>query len=416
MGAVKVERHPRIQAVSEEARVTPIELFFDLVFVFSLTQVTALMAHDLTVRGVVRGMLVLALLWWCWVGYAWLGSVVRSDEGIGRVAMFGAMAAMFVLALSVPEAFQDLPGGLSGPVMIAIAYLAVRLLHLAIFWLLSKEDPALRSQLLRFMPSVLGSTALLLVASQLEGSAQTFTWVAVVAVDYVGTILGGAAGWRLRSAGHFAERHGLILIVALGESIVAIGLGVADLPITAPIVLASVLGLTVAACVWWAYFDVTAIVAERLLRRAEGEERARLARDAYSYLHLPMIAGIVLLALGLKEVHAYVGDATHHELSESLALLPLAAMYGGVVLYLLALVAFKYRVIRKTSVPRLLVAALLLGLVPVAAQVPALAALGVLAAISVGLIAFEVIRFSHTREHIRHEEDGALSHVHEEDG
>ncbi len=141
--AVKVERHPRIQAVSEEARVTPIELFFDLVFVFSLTQVTALMAHDLTVRGVVRGMLVLALLWWCWVGYAWLGSVVRADEGIGRVAMFGAMAAMFVLALSVPEAFEDLPGGLSGPVVLAIAYLAVRLLHLAIFWLLSERGPGL---------------------------------------------------------------------------------------------------------------------------------------------------------------------------------------------------------------------------------------------------------------------------------
>jgi low temperature requirement protein LtrA len=414
MVAVRVERHPRIQAVSEEARVTPIELFFDLVFVFSLTQVTALMGGDLTARGLLRGMLVLALLWWCWVGYAWLGSVVRADEGIGRIAMFGAMAATFVLALSVPEAFEDLPGGLSGPVMVAIAYLAVRLLHLAIFWLLSKEDPGLRLQLLRFMPSVLGSTALLLVASQLHGTAQTLTWVAVLAVDYVGTILGGAAGWRLGSAGLFAERHGLIVIVALGESIVAIGVGVAQLPITTPIVAASVLGLTVSACVWWAYFDVTAIVAERLLRRSDGEERARLARDAYSYLHLPMIAGIALLALGLEEVHAYVGDATHHELSDSLALLPLAAMYAGVALYLLALVAFKYRVVRKLSVPRVLVAALLVALLPLAARVPALAALALLAAVSVALIGFEVVRFSHAREHIRHDEDGALSHVHED--
>jgi low temperature requirement protein LtrA len=218
----------------------------------------------------------------------------------------------------------------------------------------------------------------------------------------------------LLSAGLFAERHGLIVIVALGESIVAIGLGVATLPITTPIVIASVLGLTVAACVWWAYFDVTAIVAERLLRRAEGEERARLARDAYSHLHLPMIAGIVLLALGLKEVHEYVGDASHHDLSESLAMVPLGAMYGGVALYLVSLVAFKYRAIRKVSVPRLVVTALLLGLVPVAAQLPALAALGLIAAVTVGLIAFEVVRFSHTREHIRHEEDGALSHVHED--
>ncbi|MGH2671459.1 MAG: low temperature requirement protein A, partial [Actinomycetota bacterium] len=201
-------RHPRVQSVSEETRVTPIELFFDLVFVFSLTQVTALMADDLTGGGIARGMLVLALLWWCWVGYSWLGSVVRADEGIGRVAMFGAMAAMLVLALSVPEAFDDLPGGLGGPVVLAIAYLAVRLLHLAIFWLLASEDPGLRRQLLRFMPSVLGSTALLLVASQLDGEAQTLTWVAVVVVDYAGTMLAGASGWRLNSAGLFAERHG----------------------------------------------------------------------------------------------------------------------------------------------------------------------------------------------------------------
>jgi low temperature requirement protein LtrA len=128
-------RHPRIQAVSEDARVTPIELFFDLVFVFSLTQVTTLISHDLTLHGLARGLLVLCLLWWCWVGYAWLGNVLRADEGIGRVAMFGAMASMFVLAVSVPEAFGDRPGGLPGPVVVAIAYLAVRLLHLAIFGL-----------------------------------------------------------------------------------------------------------------------------------------------------------------------------------------------------------------------------------------------------------------------------------------
>ena len=223
--------HPRLQAVAEEDRVTQIELFFDLVFVFAITQVTALMADDLTARGVLRGLLVLSLLWWCWVGYAWLGNVVRADEGLGRVTMFAGMAAMFVMALSVPEAFVDNPeGGLSGPVVFAFAYLAVRLLHLTIFWLAagSNLDSGLQGQLIRFAPSVLGSTALLLVASQLEGRAQTVTWVAVIVVDLGGTLLAGASGWRLNSAAHFAERHGLIIIIALGESIVAIGQGVAQ--------------------------------------------------------------------------------------------------------------------------------------------------------------------------------------------
>ena len=404
-------RHPRVQSVSEETRVTPIELFFDLVFVFSLTQVTALMADDLTGWGIVRGMLVLALLWWCWVGFAWLSSVLRADEGIGRVAMFGAMAAMLVLALSVPEAFDDRSGGLSGPVVLAIAYLAVRLLHLGIFWLLAGEDPGLRRQLLRFMPSVLGSTALLLVASQLDGQAQTLAWLAVVIVDYAGTMLAGASGWRLNSAGHFAERHGLILIVALGESIVAIGVGVAALPISAPIVVASVLGLTVAGCIWWAYFDVVSLMAERVLRRSEGEERTRMARDAYSYLHLPMIAGVVLLALGMKKVLEFAGDEARHDLSEALAGLPLIAMYGGVALYLFANVAFKYRIVHRANVHRSVAGALLLALIPLAARIPALAALGLVTAVMVAVIAFEAVRFSDIREQVRHEEDEAVSRL-----
>jgi low temperature requirement protein LtrA len=398
-------RHPHLVGVSEEARVTPIELFFDLVFVFSLTQVTALMNHDLTVHGIVRGLLVLALLWWCWVGYAWLGNVVQADEGLGRVAMFGAMAAMFILALTVPEAFHDLPGGLDGPVVLALAYLAVRVLHLGMFMMVSSEDPELRKQLLRFTPSVLGSTALLLVASQMHGAAQTWMWAAVVAFDYVGTILSGATGWRLRSASHFAERHGLIILIALGESIVAIGQGVASLPISWAIIAASILGLTVAAALWWAYFDVSSIVAERALRRAEGEERARIARDAYSYLHLPMIMGIVLVALGSKQVMESVGGAEGHELRDPLATLPLSAMFVGAALYLLAHVAFRYRIWHHVTWQRAVVAAILLASIPLAAQLSALGALALLAFVLAGLIGYESVTRSEFRERVRHEEE-----------
>jgi low temperature requirement protein LtrA len=399
------DRLPRLLPVSEEARVTPIELFFDLVFVFSLTQVTALMADDLTGRGIVRGLLVLALLWWSWVGYAWLANVVQADEGLGRLAMFAAMAAMFVLAVTVPESFDDLPGGLHGPVVVAFAYLAVRVLHLVMFVLLSGDDPGLRRQVWRFSPSVLGSTAVLLVASQFEGTAQTLAWVAALIVDYVGTILGGASGWRLRSASHFAERHGLILIVALGESIVAIGVGVAQVPISWPVVAASVLGLTVAGCLWWAYFDVVSIVAERMLRRAQGEERARLARDAYSYLHLPLVAGIVLVALGLKKVLESVGDVRPGGLSEALPLLPLGALYGGVALFLFAHSAFKYRTWRQVTGRRLLVGVLVVALIPLAAELPTLTTLGLLTAVMVALIASEAVRYSELRDRVRHEED-----------
>ena len=406
------ERHARLLPVSEDARVAPIELFFDLVFVFSLTQVTALMGADLSGRGILRGLLVLALLWWAWVGYAWLANVVQADEGLGRASMFAAMAAMFVVAVTVPEAFEDLDGGLDGPVVIAFAYLAVRLLHLAMFVLLSGDDPGLRRQVWRFSPSVFGSTTVLLIASQLEGTAQTFAWLAALIVDYLGTILAGASGWRLRSASHFAERHGLILIVALGESIVAIGVGVARIPISWPIIVGAVLGLSLAACLWWAYFDVVSIAAERALRRASGEVAARLARDAYSYLHLPMVAGIVLTALGMEQVLEYVGHETLHGLSDPLALLPLGALYGGVVCFLTAHVAFKYRTWRRLSVRRLVVSAVVVALIPLAAQLPALAALGLLVAVMVAMIVSEVVRYAEDRERVRHE----MGEGHEEVG
>ncbi|MDQ3661281.1 MAG: low temperature requirement protein A [Actinomycetota bacterium] len=400
--------HLRMEASSEDASVTPLELFFDLVFVFGLTQVTALMAADLTVSGLVRGLLVLGLLWWSWTGYAWLANVVRADEGAARIAMLAAMAAMFVLALSIPEAFFDEPGGLNGPMVVGLCYFAFRALHLLLFWIIAEGDEGLRHQLVRFTPSVIGGTALLLIASQLEGTPQTVLWGAALLADYGGTLLAGASGWRLRSAGHFAERHGLIVIVALGESIVAIGVGMAGLAISWPILVAAVVGLMLAAGLWWMYFDITSLVAERALADEMDDDRPRLARDAYSFLHLPLIAGVVLLALGMKKLLEYVGDTEHHELTDPLTGIGLYALYGGVALYLVAHAAFKLRATHILSIQRLVAAAVVLVLLPLGARLPALGALVVLTAVVVGLVAFESVHFAEDRNRIRHE--GAAHH------
>ncbi len=397
----------RTVAVGERSKVTSIELFFDLVFVFAITQVTALMAEDLSARGAVRGILVISVLWWCWVGYAWLGNLVRADEGVMRMAVFIAMAAMLVAALTIPESFTDFPGGLSGPVVFAVCYFVVRLAHFGMFWIASSADPGLRRQLLRFVPSLVIGTSLLLVASQLTGTAQTLMWLAALIGDYFGTILAGASGWRINSPGHFAERHGLIIIIALGESIVSIGVGVTALPISWPIVVASVLGLTVAGALWWSYFDVVALVAERILGRLQGGERSRLARDSYSFLHLPMVIGIIFLSLGLKKVLNYVGGDDGHTLTDRLYGLPLIALYGGTSLYLLSHVAFRWRNTHTVNPHRTIVAVLLLALIPVGALLPALATLGLLAAILVALIAYESIRYAAARDAVRHEDDVA---------
>lgn len=392
----------RLQPVTENQGATTLELFFDLVFVFALTQVTAFMAHDLSGTGVLRGILMLGLLWWSWVGYAWLGNVVRADEGPVRLLMLAAMVAMFVAAVTIPEAFVDLAGGLPGPVVIAICYFLFRLMHLLMFWVISRDDPGLRNQVHRFTPSVLGGTLLLLVASQLEGGAQTLFWTLALLADYGGTFLGGARGWRLRSAGHFAERHGLILIVALGESIVAIGVGVGALPITWPIVLAAVVGLCLVMSLWWAYFDISALQGEHALANEPEQTRPRLARDAYSFLHFPIVGSVVLIALGIEQTLKYVADVENHELSDPVSRIGLYALYGGVVAYLLGHVAFKWCVVHQLHTNRVVVAALFLVLIPVGVQVPALAALAIVAFLMMGMIGFETVAHAEHRERIRH--------------
>jgi low temperature requirement protein LtrA len=387
----------------EHATVTPLELFFDLVFVFALTQVTAYMADELSWHGILRGALVLMLLWWGWTGYAWLANVASAEERPMKLAILGGMSAMFLLALCIPEAFDDLPGGLSGPVVFAICYLLVRVMHFVMFLIISREDAGLRSQVYRFAPSVVASSAVLLVASQVEGWLQTSLWVLALVADYVGTVLAGFSGWRLPSPGHFSERHGLIIIIALGESIVAIGLGVAKEPISWVIIAASVLGLLLSSALWWAYFDVSALLGEHALATEPQETRARLARNAYSLAHLPLALGIVLVALGLKEVLLYVSDRSHHSLTDPLPGVALAALVGGVVIYLLGHVVFKWLTVHTVSVVRLVTAGVLLLAIPLISGLPALAQLGVVAVVVACAMLVETIVFAESRRQIRAE-------------
>ncbi len=366
----------------------PLELFFDLVFVLALTQCTALMADEPSWTGMGKGMLVLGVVWWAWVGYSWLTSVVEPEETLARLTIFGAMAAMLVVALSIPQAFGD--WGL----LFAVAYAVVRLAQIALFALASRDEPLLRRSLLIGLTwSTVVAAGLLVVAAFADGVLQGLLWVAALIIDLAGPQLFGVEGWRLEP-GHFAERHGLIVIIALGESIVAIGVG-AEFGLDAGIVAAAVVGIAIAGALWWLYFDVVALVAERrLANAAPGREQNAIARDSFSYLHLPMIAGIVLLALGLKKSLEHVGDP--------LELVPAAALLGGTALYLLGHVAFRWRNVHRFSVQRLVCAIVLLALIPLAIEVPALVTMAIVAALLAALIAYENARFAELRDRLRH--------------
>jgi low temperature requirement protein LtrA len=384
------ERTTHLTAVARETeRVTPLELFFDLVFVLALTQCTALIAGTPTWEGMLKGLLVLGMLWWSWGGYAWLTSAVNPEEGSVRLAMFAAMAGFLVAALCVPQAFG------SEALLFACAYAAVRVMHIVLFMLASREDPALRRSVVGLAGSTAVGAGLLFVAAATGGWLQVGIWCLALLLDTLGPFLFGAEGWKL-VPGHFAERHGAIIIIALGESIVAVGAG-ARSGIDAGVVVAAVLGVVVAAALWWTYFDVVAPVAERrLTNAAEGRERNEIARDSYSYIHFLMIAGIVLVAVGLKRTIADVGA--------SLGSVTAAALLGGAALYLLAHVAFRLRNVGSLNRQRLLCAVLLSALLPLEAAVkpPSLLTLGVLAAVLAGLISYEALHFAEARERVRH--------------
>jgi low temperature requirement protein LtrA len=356
------------------------------VFVLAITQVTAMMADDPTWEGLARGLIVLAALWWCWAAYAWLTNAIDPDEGGTRIAMLTAMTGILIVAIAVPGAFNE------NAFEFGIAYAFVRLMHLILYAVGTRNTDALAA-VKRMTPTSLAAPALIIAASFFDGVPQGLFWVTALVLDYGGVLIGRGRGWTLYPA-HFAERYGLIVLIALGESIVALGIGASSsLELTSAEIAAAALAAILASALWWTYFDVTALVAERRLSEAQGAERARLARDSYSYLHLPLIAGIVLLALGIKK--------TLEKTSAPLDDVTAFALCGGVGLYLLGHVARRARAMHTFGTHRFIAAVVAFALIPVAQEIDALASLAVLAAVTSTLVAYEYVRFRESRSRLR---------------
>jgi low temperature requirement protein LtrA len=386
-----------VARVSDEShRVTTFELFFDLVFVFAFTQVTGFMAHEHSFLGVLQGMVILGLLWWSWVSFSWLANQTHVDEGLMRFGLSAVMVAVFIAALAIPEAFADFEGGLHGPLVLALSYLVVRILHLGLYAHAAGDDQPLRRQIAKMTAAmVLGST-LIITGAVITGPAQTWFWLAGLIIDCGITFLTSRRGdWRVHSAAHWTERYGLIIILALGESIVAIGVGASQEPVSVPILVGAATGIMLSLGLWWLYFDVTAIAAEHRFAALRGPARASAAVEAYTYLHLPLVAGIVLSALGVEDVLAHVEE------SQGFGALGAAALFGGTALYLLGNTAFWHRVGGEWKTWRLGAAALLLTLIPVAAQLAPLAALVLITVIVSSLVALESLRYAQHRTTIR---------------
>jgi len=378
------------QPDDSEKRVAPLELFFDLVFVFALTQVTALMSAHPTWEGLGQGLLVLIALWWAWGAYAWLTNYIEADEGVERLLMFAAMGTFLIAALAVPHAFGK------DALLFGVAYAGARWLQIFI-WAEANDDVDTGQAIARLSRTALPAPLLLIAAGLVDdGTVRAAIWIVALGIDLAGPYVFGVRGFRV-SAGHFAERFSLIVLIALGESIVAIGTGIHG-DLDAGVLVAAALGLIVSCALWWAYFDVVAVVSERRFRDMPADYRVRIARDSYSYLHLPMIAGIVLLALGVKKTLAHV--------DEPLELEPAAALFGGIALYYAGHVGFRLRNLGTINRARLTALVASLALIGVAVEVDALVALALAAGLTSAVILYEATHFREARHRIRHEHGG----------
>ncbi|MFG1919293.1 low temperature requirement protein A [Micromonospora sp. NPDC048898] len=379
--------------VEEAHRATTFEIFFDLVLVFALTRLIDFMAESLGPLTLYQGLLLLLWFWYAWSCYAWLGNQVRADNGPVLAGMLAAMAAIFVAALVIPQAWQRHDGALSPPLTLAIAYVVVRGLHLGLMTYSSSGNPQYRRQTLRFAVSTTLAWVPLLVGAVLGGTTQTVLWTVAFLVDYGGGRIATAASFgEVRSGAHFAERHGLVLIIVLGESLLSAGAGAGLSMLAWPVLLAAVFGFAATVCLWWLYFVGVAPAAAKVLTSASPRSRRRqqLASDAYTLAHLPLVAGAVYFALGIHLILANPTEQTRprHFGGEPMSWSAILVLYGGAALYLTGRLLF-LRLTVHSSPGHLVAIGLVLLLMPLARTLPVLAALGLLTAFLVALVGHE---------------------------
>lgn len=390
---------------------TRLELFYDLIFVFAFLNVTDLVARELTVMSALSGLVVLALLWFCWTVFGALGNIVRTDHGVLPLFGFAIMAAVFVLALAIPQAFVDQPGNLSGPGVFAICYLTVRALTtIAFLFIFGGVRPNRWQRVLVTVPPLLAAVlvGVATIAPRWLPAEHTLQirlglWTAALVVEYAVGFALPYARWSVVSAGHWAERHALIVLIALGEAVISLGLGPGrfeDLALNLRVVVAAVLGIALIAALWWLHFDTLAPAVEQALHGTRGPLRIPLARDAFTYLYLLLIIGIVATALGLKLVLKEVAAPGIHPPRTPTVI----TLYGGVALYLLAGAAIGMRTFRRLRPSKLVAVVLICALIVPASQIAPLFALGVLVAVCIALALVQRFTSASARERIKRAE------------
>ncbi|MEO8094628.1 MAG: low temperature requirement protein A [Pseudolysinimonas sp.] len=372
----------------EGGRVTMFELFFDLVFVFSFTQVSRLMANGHSPLGVLRGLVVLGMLWGLWASFGWLSNQARADRGLVRTGLIIASILIFLLAVTIPRAFPDVGGSPTLPLILLSTYFVCRIIHAVLYYKAAGDDAGLRSQVRRTSFGPILPSAVIFVAGAIIGAPwQTWIWVAAFTIDAVVVYRSSssrpdqATHWQVHSASYWVERYALIIILALGESVVALGVGVAQADVTPALVAAIALTVLLAFCLWWAYFERMEPASEHLMEKARGNQRTSIATDAYTYLHFPIVIGIIITALGIEVATSHLGEFAH-----GIGWFGAVALSGGAALYFAGTGFFWRRLAGWWPWTRMGSGVILLAVIPLVAALPALFALTAVTTLVVALL------------------------------
>ena len=377
-----VSRHLRPRGDGTTQPITTVELFFDLVYVFAVTQLSHQILGDLTVGGVTRAAFLLLIVWWAWIYTTWMANWFDPRSPGVQAVLTGVMLASLLMAAALPEAFGD------HGVLFALSYVALQVgRNVAAASLLARDHP-LRDVFERLVGWSAVSGALWLLGSALDGDARLLLWIPAVVLDFAAPVAGYWLPGRGRAAttdydiegGHFAERCQGFIIIALGESIVVTGATAADAGLTSIVVVSLTVAFLETAALWWLYFGATAEHSRAVMRTCD--DPGRLARDAYTYLHLPIIAGIIAAAVGDDLL---IADPQH-----PLHGVGLAMVLGGPALYLLGESLFRWRMTRTANTERLAVAAVLVLLAPVGGHVSALMLSAIVAALLTAVALWEL--------------------------
>lgn len=373
-------------------RATSLELFFDLVYVFAFTQVTHLMAAGENLNSVLGGVAVLGVLWWSWASHAWLANQNVSDRGVVRTGILAAIAIVLVLAIAIPEVYPSAGGSHFGALVFASSFVLLSIVYTVVNITVARRNVPLRRQVIRTMSvTIVPVSTALVVGAVLGGTAQIALWLAAVTIEGITVYLTSRDGeWRLPSVAHYAERHGLVVILALGESIISIGLGVTHATLSPSIIAGSLLAITIALEMWWLYFGSLSTAAERHINTLSGVRRAAIA-TAGTYVHFGIVAGILFVSLGMGRAVEHIGSGVQLEGFGALALT------GGLALFLASTSLYAWRTSGRLPWSRLITAAIALSLTPALSIFSPIAALGTAALLPLALVLHGRFRRSRAR-------------------